>query len=656
MKTLKYLTICLALCCLFTGNVFAQCVVGIAPSISGELDFCGSGVQANNASIGQTIVYSVLIETSGAACPISDAVATLTLPDGTVVPVPVSSDLPPGTSEFFPCIATYVVAAEDLGQLAVDISPGGTDPTQSNEVRALVSASGTADTGDGNTDEAQGAAVRTTTIIAEPCVEITKDACGYSKAGDVITYTYTLENCTIPIGDPPGPDLTLVDVIDDILGDLTGDALAACGPTLVWGAPPCEFTVDYLVSGADEPGPIVNVVTVNAVEQASGIGTSDTATETVELLHPDFTVDVECLEIVGNTALFEVTFVNTGDVDLEINSQNAQIGSFPLAEGATAVFVVEESVLAVCGAGTATLTVTPLATIPVEFCDLPNVITPDPTSDTATCLTTTNPSFTVDKTCTTTGPLTEGDIAQYQIIVTNTGDVPLDFEINDADAEPPIVGDLVGPILPGLTYQTTVSITVPACAETGVDYFINNLVSVEGFCAADGTSIGTQTADADCTYSCDPVGGEGCTPGFWKNNPDCWCDSYNPGDPVAGVFTALQDPNYAEIDDSKSDFDEDSLLDALKYGGGRGLAGATRNLLRHATAALLNGCSSDVLYPVSDGTVIDLVNAALATEDVDIIQELHGVLAGFNEDSPCPISADNAKEPCQRYEEPVDPS
>ena len=107
---------------------------------------------------------------------------------------------------------------------------------------------------------------------------------------------------------------------------------------------------------------------------------------------------------------------------------------------------------------------------------------------------------------------------------------------------------------------------------------------------------------------------------------------------VADVFTALQAPNYAGYSDSKCDFDTDTLMDALNYQGGRGLEGSVRNLLRHATAALLNGCNSNVGFPISDTLVIQLVNLALASEDVDIVQELHSVLAEFNEYG-CPINA-----------------
>ena len=89
-------------------------------------------------------------------------------------------------------------------------------------------------------------------------------------------------------------------------------------------------------------------------------------------------------------------------------------------------------------------------------------------------------------------------------------------------------------------------------------------------------------------------------------------------------------------------------MDGLNYRGGDDLAGTTRNMLRHAVAALLNGCSSDVLYPVSDWLVIEMVNIALDSEDVEMIHGLHTMLASYNEDTPCPINAH-----CQRMNDQI---
>ena len=125
---------------------------------------------------------------------------------------------------------------------------------------------------------------------------------------------------------------------------------------------------------------------------------------------------------------------------------------------------------------------------------------------------------------------------------------------------------------------------------------------------------------SDC---CECQGGlHGCTPGFWKNHPDCWCEDYDPSDRVDSVFT---------IPSELSELADDSLMKALKYHGGSGVIGAARNLLRHGVSALLNACSDDVDYPMGVAGVINTVNAALATLDRDEIDAVKNVLAGYNE-------------------------
>ena len=50
---------------------------------------------------------------------------------------------------------------------------------------------------------------------------------------------------------------------------------------------------------------------------------------------------------------------------------------------------------------------------------------------------------------------------------------------------------------------------------------------------------------------------------------------------------------------------DDTLLEALNYGGGPGVQGATQILLRAAVASLLNASSPDVSFPVSVGHVVN---------------------------------------------------
>ncbi|MHC5001207.1 MAG: DUF7507 domain-containing protein, partial [Planctomycetota bacterium] len=165
--------------------------------------------------------------------------------------------------------------------------------------------------------------------VSEPCVDITKEVCPYSKVGDTINYTITIENC----GDV---DLELITVVDSLVGDIT----AFFPPFLSWGETSTS-QVPYLVQQGDLD-PLINEVTVTA-EPAfdgvstfnGGIGVTATAIAEVDLLHPDFTLDVECLlgpgipngggsilvadtpstNSVGGYAAFQVILSNIGDIE-----------------------------------------------------------------------------------------------------------------------------------------------------------------------------------------------------------------------------------------------------------------------------------------------------------------------------------------------------
>ena len=74
---------------------------------------------------------------------------------------------------------------------------------------------------------------------------------------------------------------------------------------------------------------------------------------------------------------------------------------------------------------------------------------------------------------------------------------------------------------------------------------------------------------------------EGCTPGFWKNHTGVW-QEYTPNQTIGSVFTGASAPHEAK-----------TLHQSLQGGGGSGISGAQRILLRAATAALLNASYDD---------------------------------------------------------------
>lgn len=129
------------------------------------------------------------------------------------------------------------------------------------------------------------------------------------------------------------------------------------------------------------------------------------------------------------------------------------------------------------------------------------------------------------------------------------------------------------------------------------------------------------------TNQLEETGGEGCTPGYWKNHagafshskggqkkPSAW-QVYSPTDSYDGVFGVV------------SSFGGD-LIEALNRGGG-----GENALGRHATAALLNAAHSGVSYAFTTAQVIAIVQGAYASGDFTGAKDQ---LASENEQG-CPL-------------------
>jgi len=112
-------------------------------------------------------------------------------------------------------------------------------------------------------------------------------------------------------------------------------------------------------------------------------------------------------------------------------------------------------------------------------------------------------------------------------------------------------------------------------------------------------------------------GGEGCTPGYWKQRQhfDSWAAPYTPDTPFSSVF-----------DDA---FPGKTLLEVAKQGGG-----GLKALGRHTVAALLNGASGGVSYDLSAGQVIDGFNSVFPGGDYE---SLKNQFERFNEQG-CPLN------------------
>lgn len=107
---------------------------------------------------------------------------------------------------------------------------------------------------------------------------------------------------------------------------------------------------------------------------------------------------------------------------------------------------------------------------------------------------------------------------------------------------------------------------------------------------------------AKWTVTCEPTtGGQGCTPGYWRNHYASWPAPYVP----TGSFNAafLVGANFWATGFFSNSY---TLGDGIWQGGG-----GLNRLARHGTAALLSAASADVDYPYTVAEVIAMVQAGI---------------------------------------------
>jgi hypothetical protein len=163
-----------------------------------------------------------------------------------------------------------------------------------------------------------------------------------------------------------------------------------------------------------------------------------------------------------------------------------------------------------------------------------------------------------------------------------------------------------------------------------------SVLAVSGFIAAGalagvGFAGGTTSTDTTSTTSTTTTtttttttGGEGCTPGYWKQPQhfDSW--------PVP-TTTTLADAGFTNTGLPAGT----TLLEALSFQGGPTVQDAKNILLRQAAAAYLNSLS--IAYAFTTAEVVDMVNDALATGDRDTILDVKDVLDAANNGG-CPLN------------------
>jgi hypothetical protein len=118
-------------------------------------------------------------------------------------------------------------------------------------------------------------------------------------------------------------------------------------------------------------------------------------------------------------------------------------------------------------------------------------------------------------------------------------------------------------------------------------------------------------------------GGEGCTPGFWKNRGrriGAW--DLTP--------YALHD-NY-DLTFGTAVFGSSTLLEVIRNRPDVGVPHDLYKALgRHSVAAVLNASHPDVDYDMSAADVIALTASAFASNDLGVIEDAKDTLADFNE-------------------------
>lgn len=131
-----------------------------------------------------------------------------------------------------------------------------------------------------------------------------------------------------------------------------------------------------------------------------------------------------------------------------------------------------------------------------------------------------------------------------------------------------------------------------------------------------GGSIWFKFTDADGNE----VGGEGCTPGYWKQRHhfDSWPAAYAPTTLFGSVFANA--------------FPGKTMVQVLSLKGG-----GLNALGRHSVAALLNAASSGVDYDLEVADVIAAFNAAYASGDRETITNQKDVFDMLNNQG-CPLN------------------
>jgi uncharacterized repeat protein (TIGR01451 family) len=460
---------------------------------------------------------------------------------------------------------------------------------------------------------------RVENIGASPATVIAlSETSPFIETGDPANGTPVNITCTLP----DGTSIELGDTLDpDVACSGTFQVTIADNPALCGTAvrDQVEIALSYPETG---PPPLT-------------AGAFATHTSRV-VCPPEITVTKRATELskVGDTVTYTIEVCNTGPAAVTrrsvIDTLFGGIGArFPLtlAPGDCSGDVVLTRTVAPGDPDPLRNTVTARYSSQ-PFPNLPAIIA----RDTATA--TTNlfqPAVDVTKNC-SPDPIEVGEAELCTIVVTNSSsiDTPL---LEGAVITDTLTGNLLDPANTAVVDRTcTATLAVGASCtinttrtvlDTDPDVLVNTVTvhyNPDGF-------MNDISDSATFTVNVERPGGEGCTPGFWKQDQhfDSWV-GFEPTQSFADVF-GVDDVTLRG--DGQDTIENPTLLQALEANGGD-----VNALARHAVAALLNASNPDVASDFTTAEVIALVQAAFASGD---FETAHQLLADANEQS-CPLS------------------
>lgn len=211
--------------------------------------------------------------------------------------------------------------------------------------------------------------------------------------------------------------------------------------------------------------------------------------------------------------------------------------------------------------------------------------------------------------------------SKYRVILTNCGEEKL-VNVHLSD---PLLG--IDSYIGGFRPLSDIVMEFSA-ADVCKDRYglVKNTATVIG--AGEETATYVEASD-DAWVNCGdkpPMGGEGCTPGYWKQTQhfDSWAYAYTPDTLFSAVFG-----QEIAVRAGRETIVDPTLLQALEANGGNVNAAA-----RHVVAALLNAASTGVSYDLTEAEVIALFNANYPDGD---LEEMKDRLATYNEQG-CPLN------------------